>query len=170
MKILILTCSLLLSTVVLFAQDIIDSTTSIYSGPAPEDKITFVNTDELNDFENVFTPIEESELKKVMYESKKYLFSIVTTSSYDPYPDIKQYTYAFGESLPFNKTNLVVFALCKNKLGFYILAGSKVQLVLTPDKLKKIMDEVIAPEFQDGDFFLGIKNGILAISNLSAEK
>ena len=150
----------------IYAQDAKDSTTSIFSGSAPMDKITFVNTDEFNDFENVFTPEEESELKKIMYENKNHLYSIVTTQSYEPYEDIKQYAYAFGESLQFNKANLVVFALCKNKLGFYILAGSKVQVVLTPEKLKQIMDEVITPEFQDGDFYLGIKNAIIAISKL----
>lgn len=144
-----------------------DSTDSIFNGPAPTNVITFVNTDELNDFEGILSAQEELDLKTTMYSSKKFLFSVVTTSSYDPYMDIKEYTYAFGASLPFNMSNLVVLAVSKNKLGFYILAGSKVQLVLTNVKLKEIMDEVVEPELKDGDFFMALKNAILAISKLS---
>jgi len=148
-------------------QDAADSTLSIFDVERPVDKITFVNTSEMNDFENVFTHQEEMELKNLIYTRKENLFSIVTTDSYEPYEDIKQYTFAFGESLPFNKQNLVVFALSKNKLGFFILAGQKAQVLLTPEKMKQIMDEVITPEFKEGDFFLGLKNGINAIANLA---
>jgi uncharacterized membrane protein YgcG len=138
-----------------------DTTVSIINRPRSSQGITFINIEEVNDFESVFTTEQSKELTSLIKKFKLANFAVVTTSSFDPHENISEYASDFMDNADYRRERLVVFALSKNKMSFKMLVGSRLQGVLTEEECREILHENMIAEFENGNFYDGIKTGII---------
>lgn len=126
----------------------------------------------INDYDNLFTTIQINELSDIInnYNLKTTRqIVLVTIDSITPYTDIQKYAtdlsnyWGVGTS---EKNNGLTILLCKSCKKITIVTGTDTQLILTDEICKKVIDETIIPEFKQGNYYTGIKNGILELINM----
>lgn len=125
----------------------------------------------INDFENILTEEEEKELTTIIkkHESKTTdQIAIVTLTSIEPYENIDDYSFdlanywGVGQK---DKNNGILIALGKNLRAIRIQNGIGIEKRLTDSETKKIIDELMIPEFKQNNYFVGLKKGVEAIIN-----
>lgn len=120
----------------------------------------------INDFSQVFTASQRNELSKTLHdydmETTRQIV-VVTVDSIAPYTDIQK----FGTDLAnewdvgtAEKNNGLIIVLCKPSRKIGIATGNGTELVLTDEICKNVIDHTILPEFIDGNYYAGIKNGV----------
>ena len=123
----------------------------------------------VNDFENILSKREEKELGVIIKAHERQTtnqIAIITIQDYQPYSSLMEYAidlanyWGVGHK---NKNNGVVMVFGKNIREIWISNGSGIETKLSDFDTKKIIDEIIIPQFKKGDYFLGTKNGLLAI-------
>ena len=125
----------------------------------------------INDFGQVFTEPQRTELKKLISDyivnSTKEIV-IVTIDSINPYDDIKKYAIDLGNdwgvgALKWN--NGLTIVLCKPCRKIGIATGTGTEQILTNKICKDVIENKIIPELRKGDFFNGIKSGLIELIN-----
>jgi len=120
----------------------------------------------VNDYDNVLTKEQISELENIIKDYEKKTtneISIVSVNSIKPYKDISLYTtelahqWGIGKS---EKNNGLIILFSKTLRSIRISTGYGTEKILTDEICKKVIDETIIPEFKNGDYYNGIKNGI----------
>ncbi|PKH52908.1 hypothetical protein CXF68_20360 [Tenacibaculum sp. Bg11-29] len=120
----------------------------------------------VNDFENIFTNDERIKLDKTIgayqIESTNEI-AIVTISSIEPYENIKKYATELSNEWGIGKAEknnglLILFSQSLGKIQ--ISTGTGTEKILTDEICKKVIDQIIIPEFKKGDFHSGIKKGL----------
>jgi uncharacterized protein len=123
----------------------------------------------VNDFENILTDEEEKELTSLINGLESQTsdqISIVTLTNLEPYDNIDDYSldlakyWGVGQK---DENNGILIALGKELRKIRIQNGYGIEKRLTDVETKKIIDEVMIPEFKNDQYFEGLKKGVEAI-------
>lgn len=123
----------------------------------------------INDYDSIFTPSQTKELSDIIYgyhiKTTRQIV-VVTVDSIRPYADIQKMATDLGNYWGVGtdkKDNGLVILLCKPCRKIGIASGYGTELVLTDDVCKEVIDKTILPEFKNGEFYNGIKNGVIEL-------
>jgi uncharacterized protein len=170
MKYIIITCGLLLATLITGAQR-----TSTFPSP----------TGFVNDYENDFTP---DQLKSLNYAVKELLIKTMTNDSlkdmeiavvtvtdamYGDEKEMSGYLTRLGDkwnigSKSGNKGIIIGYGKKIRKVA--IVTGAGLDNVLTPVQCRTIIDEKMTPQFKKGDYYNAILTAIKSITDYLALK
>lgn len=123
----------------------------------------------VNDFEKILTAQQEMELTKTVKKHEANTtdqIAVVTFKSLEPYSSIDDYSldlanyWGVGQK---EKNNGVLIALSRGLRKIRIQNGYGIEKRLTDMETKKIIDEIMIPEFKNDKYFEGLKMGIEAI-------
>ena len=124
----------------------------------------------VNDFEFILTPREEQKLDSLLrnYENEtSNELTIITIdeswirkSDFDSLVTVFHNTWGVGKK---NKNNGIVIGLSKGLRTIRISNGYGIEGILTDKETKKIIDEIIIPEFKNERYYEGLRKGILKI-------
>ncbi|MDC9721814.1 MAG: TPM domain-containing protein [Urechidicola sp.] len=125
----------------------------------------------VNDLEGIFTNEQIIELNEIIAQVENETsneIAIVSISSYAPFNSLFEYSldlanyWGIGKE---NKNNGIAIVFGKEIKQIRIQVGYGLENKLSDDEAKKIIDNIIIPEFIKGDFFNGIKKGLIEIIN-----
>lgn len=123
----------------------------------------------INDFSNVFSQEQRSQLHKMLYDyevkTTKQIV-VVTVDSISPYTNMQKYTADLGNNWGVGSkkaNNGLTIVLCKPCKKIGIATGINTQLVLTDSICKQVIDKTIIPQFNNEQYYLGIEKGILEL-------
>ena len=120
----------------------------------------------VSDYSNVFSQEEEDELLKILFDSKALTEKqvvIVTIDTISPYDDIQEYATELGNRWgvgSLNENNGLVVVLSKSLRKVGIATGLKTELTLTDSICLGTIEKIMIPEFQNGNYYQGIKFGL----------
>ena len=116
-----------------------------------------------------FRASERKELSDIIYhyniETTRQIV-VVIIDSISPYSDIQKFAtdlsnyWGVGDAEKNNGLTIVMCNTCR-KIG--ISTGTGTELILTNEICKKVIDQTIIPEFKNGNFYNGIKNGVVEL-------
>ena len=89
---------------------------------------------------------------------------VVTVDSISPYSDIQKFATDLSNYLGVGdaeKNNGLTIVMCNPCRKIGIATGTGTELILTNDICKKVIDQTIIPELKNGNFYVGIKNGVI---------
>ena len=125
----------------------------------------------VNDFEFILTPQEEQKLDSILtrFENETSVELAVITidtswvakSSFDSLVLVFHNSWGVGKK---DKNNGIVIGISKGYRKIRITNGYGIEPILSDNETKKIMDELILPEFKKDLFYEGLRKGILKIS------
>ncbi len=127
------------------------------------------NVGYINDYEKLFTESEIKELTEIVSKHAKETSNqivVVSIDSFEPYETLFKYSlelanyWGVGQK---GKDNGLVIVFGKAIRQIRIQVGYGLEDKLKDEEAKLIIDKVIIPEFKNGDYFKGIKNGLVEI-------
>ena len=120
----------------------------------------------INDYDSIFSSSQRKELSDIIYyyniETTRQIV-VVTIDSINPYSDIQKMATDLGKYWGVGtaeKDNGLIILLCKPCQKIGIATGFGTELILTDQICKNVIDQTIIPEFKNGNFYDGIKNGV----------
>jgi len=123
----------------------------------------------INDYGQVFMEAQRTELAKILYdydiETTRQIV-IVTIDSINPYNDIQKYATDLGQTWgvgTVEKNNGLTIVVCNPCRQIGIATGTGTELILTDEICKEVIDKTIIPEFKNGEFYNGIKDGVIKL-------
>lgn len=124
----------------------------------------------INDFDGLFSAGERASLDSLVraFEKETTAEIVVVTvdtsfSSYDKFDStVIALHNAWGAGKK-GKDNGVLIAVCKAYRRLRISNGYGIEAKMTNEETKRIIDEMVIPEFRDERFYEGTRNAILAI-------
>jgi len=123
----------------------------------------------INDYGQIFTESQRNELSKVLYdyniETTRQIV-VVTIDSIKPYQKIQRYATDLSNEWGIGtaeKNNGLTIVVCKQCRQIGIATGFGTELILTDEICKNVIDNIIIPEFKNGDFYSGIKKGVIEL-------
>ncbi|MCB2220679.1 MAG: TPM domain-containing protein [Bacteroidetes bacterium] len=125
----------------------------------------------VNDFEGIFTDQQIVELDSIIAKHEKETsneIAVVTIDSISPYSSLFDYSLDLANSWGIGKKdrdNGVLLIFGKTIRQIQIQVGYGLEDKLKDPEAKKIIDEFIIPEFRKGEFYEGIKIGVLKVIN-----
>ena len=123
----------------------------------------------VNDFEGIFSKEEILELNKIIINQEKqsaFQIVIVSIKSFAPFETLSDYSlkianyWGVGQK---GKNNGIAIVFGKQIRQIRIQIGKGLENKLSDEKGEKIIDNIIIPEFKKGDFYSGIKKGLIEI-------
>ncbi|TYP70884.1 TPM domain-containing protein [Aquimarina intermedia] len=121
----------------------------------------------VNDFENIFTEEEKTQLTKLLSYYKKTSFreiAIITIDSIPINTEFDQYVIIVSENWNVgrnNNGNGLTLALSKSLKKVRISTTEKTKnLYLSDEFCKKVIEENMIPEFKNGNYYDGILLGL----------
>lgn len=123
----------------------------------------------VNDFEQDLTDSEKAELTKIITDFQKETgnqISIVSIANYEPYKSMDEYSltlfkkWGVGQK---DKNNGVMIAFSTALRRIRIQNGYGIESKMTNEETKKIIDNIMLPEFKSENYFEGLKKGLVAI-------
>lgn len=123
----------------------------------------------INDYDNIFNPNQERELFDLIYDyniKTTRQIVVVTIDSIKPYSDIQKFATDLGKYWGVGdaeKDNGLIILFCKPEVKIAIATGYGTELVLTNEICKSVIDSVMIPEFKNGKYYSGIKNGVTGL-------
>jgi uncharacterized protein len=126
----------------------------------------------ISDFENLFTGQERKILDSMLtaYE-KETAVEIAVVTLHDKYPGIANFDslvtalhneWGVGKK---DKNNGVLLAICLPLRKTRISTGRGIERMLTNDEARKIIEEILVPEFRNAKYFEGTRRVLVAIMN-----
>lgn len=125
----------------------------------------------VNDFESLFSQEEKQQLDSIITEYEKQTtnqITIVTIADIKPYESLKDFTSDLGNYWgvgQVDKNNGLIITVSRNMRNIWIGSGLGTEKILTDEILKNIIDTKIIPYFKRGDYFEGIKIGLIECMN-----
>lgn len=123
----------------------------------------------INDYDSIFSFSQKNELSDIIYdynvETTRQIV-VVTIDDISPYTNIQKYAtdlsnyWGVGDA---KKNNGLTILMCKSCHQITIVAGTGTELILTDEICKEVIEKTIIPEFKRGDYYTGIKNGIIEL-------
>jgi uncharacterized protein len=120
----------------------------------------------INDYDSIFSPLQRKELSDIIYnyniETTRQIV-VVTVDNINPYSDIQKMATDLGKYWGVGtaeKDNGLIILLCKPCQRIGIATGFGTELVLTDQVCTEVIDKTIIPEFKNGEFYSGIKDGV----------
>ncbi len=126
----------------------------------------------VTDFEGILSPHEEVELtQKILdFESETAIeIAIVTVQSIEPYDDIFDYSLDLANKTGVGKkakNNGIFIVVSEHLRQIQIQNGDGILSVISNEKTKEIVDQIMIPEFKEAHYFEGLKKGINRIMEL----
>lgn len=124
----------------------------------------------VNDFGYYFTKAQADTLSQIIQQHQKATGNQIAIVTFTSLPIDAQDFDAFTKALANKwgvaqkeKNNGVTIALCKELRKIRIQNGDGITVKLSDANTKAIIDNVIFPEFIKGDYYNGIKKGLLQI-------
>ncbi|WMI67816.1 YgcG family protein [Mangrovimonas sp. YM274] len=123
----------------------------------------------VNDYDDVFTLEQRQELSQLLYNynlKTTRQIAIVTVETISPYQDIQRFATDLGKYWGVGTKkddNGMIFVICNPCRQLGIATGTGTEKVLTNDICKRVIDTTIIPQFKNGNFYDGIKNGVLEL-------
>ena len=123
----------------------------------------------INDYDSILSLSERKELSDIIYDyniKTTRQIVVVTIESILPYSDIQKFAtdlsnyWGIGDAEKNNGLTIVMCNPCR-KIG--IATGIGTELILTDEICKEVIDQTIIPEFKNGNFYNGIKNGVVEL-------
>ena len=123
----------------------------------------------INDYDSIFNSAQRKELSDIIYDyniKTTRQIVVVTVDSISPYSEIQKYAgdlmnyWGVGTIEKNNGLTIVVCNPCK-QIG--IVTGTGTELILTDEVCKEVIDKTIIPEFKNGEFYSGIKKGVIQL-------
>lgn len=123
----------------------------------------------INDFEDILTDEQEMKLTIIIKNHEQETtdqIAIATLTSLEPYENIDDYSldlanyWGFGQK---NKNNGILIALGKGLRKIRIQNGYGIEERLTDMETKRIIDDIMIPEFKKDKYYEGLKKGLEAI-------
>lgn len=124
----------------------------------------------VNDFAEIFQDFQRSELEAMLidyYDSTSTQIVVVTMKSLDGMA-ASQYAVELGEKWGIgqaDKDNGVLFLIAPKERTMFILTGRGTQERLTDVFIGRIRDNYILPEFKVGNYYSGVRLGIIQMMN-----
>ncbi|PHR74638.1 MAG: hypothetical protein COA67_00775 [Lutibacter sp.] len=121
---------------------------------------------EVNDYEFIFTLDELVKLTIMIREFEKKTsnqIAIVSIKSIKDYDDFNKYAidlsnnWGVGQK---NKDNGLTIVFSKNLRRIKISTGIVTEKILTDEICKKVIDQIIIPEFKNDNYYNGIEKGL----------
>ena len=123
-----------------------------------------------NDFEHILSPNEIDALDSIIkfFENETTIqIAIVTLdSSYVAKEKFDYFITALGNAWGVgqkNKKNGIMIGVSASLRKIKISNGYGIEAKLSDNETKKIIDEIILPEFKEGNYYKGLKKGLAAI-------
>ena len=126
----------------------------------------------VNDFENIFSAQQSKELNKVLtdYEAKTGRKIVVASlTSIAPYERFDEYARELSDNWQVgsaDKSDGLSIIFSKSLRQIRVSTGYGDDQTLTNETCKKVIDDVIIPQFKKGDFYEGVKLGVVELINL----
>ena len=124
----------------------------------------------VNDFGYYFTATQADTLSQIIQQHQKATSNQIAIVTFNSLPIAPQDFDAFTKALANKwgvglkeKNNGVTIALCKELRKIRIQNGDGITPKLSDAVTKDIIDKIIFPEFSKGDYYNGIKKGLLEI-------
>lgn len=126
-------------------------------------------TSHVSDFEDILTVDQERYLDSLITsyaDSTTNQIAVVTIKSISPYDDILVFAtdlgtfWGVGQA---DKDNGLLIAISKNMRKAGIATGYGTEKVLKDELVKKIIDTEMIPFFKEGQYFEGIREGIVRV-------
>ena len=120
----------------------------------------------INDYGEIFTESQRTELNKTLYEyyiKTSRQIVIVTIDSIGPYQNAQKYAVALGNNWKIgtaDKNNGLTIVLCSPCRQIGIATGNGTEQVLTDEICKEVIEKTIIPEFKNGNIYEGVKSGV----------
>jgi uncharacterized protein len=124
----------------------------------------------VNDLANIFQDQQRLELETMLvdyYDSTSTQIVVVTINSLEGM-DASQYATELGEKWGVGKAskdNGVLFLVAPQDRKMFIATGRGTEEKLTDVFLGRIRDNYILPEFKSGNYYAGVRQGVLQIIN-----
>ncbi|RXG15736.1 hypothetical protein DSM03_10231 [Leeuwenhoekiella aestuarii] len=124
----------------------------------------------VNDFENILSESEEAELTRKIQELESATsdqIAVVTLVSIEPYLTIESYAFDLANDWGVGmeeKDNGIVIAPGKELKQIRIENSMGIPQRLTDSEAKRIIEELMIPEFKQENYYKGLLKGIEAIS------
>lgn len=119
----------------------------------------------VNDLANMLSPEDEAALEAKLNnynDSTSTQIAVVTVETLGDY-DVADFANRLGEKWGVGekgKDNGIVILLAKEQRAIRIEVGYGLEGVIPDGVAKRIEDEVMIPEFKNGNFYAGINNGV----------
>ncbi|WP_064965821.1 TPM domain-containing protein [Tenacibaculum ovolyticum] len=132
-------------------------------------KETKLNGQIVNDYDSIFSPSQRKELSNIIYNyniKTTRQIVVVTINSIHPYTDIQKMATALGKYWRVGTTekdNGLIILLCKPCKQISIATGIGTKLILTDKVCKETVDKTIIPLFKHGEFYNGVKTGMIEL-------
>ena len=123
----------------------------------------------VTDFKNILSKEEEDQLTQIItdFEAKTTNeIAIVTVKSIAPYDDIFDYSLDLANKTfvgKKDKNNGIMIVVCASQRKIQIQNGDGIVSKLSNEQTKVILEQNIIPEFKEGKYYIGLKNGIAEI-------
>jgi len=120
----------------------------------------------VNDFENILSETEKSELEKLIMEYEKSTTKeivIVTIDSTFSFNDIHRFSTELANEWgvgKMDKNNGLTIVVSKKLRKAAISTGYGTEKILTDPICKKVLVSIMVPEFKKEEFYIGIKKGL----------
>lgn len=129
-------------------------------------------TGSVNDFEGLFNAKQVAELEKIIADFKERTgkqIVVASIANIEPYEKFDQYALDlsnhWGAGTP-KKDNGLNVMFSKSLRQIRISTGSGTKSVISDEECQKVINEVVIPEFKNGDFYEGVKLGVLKLIDL----
>ncbi len=124
----------------------------------------------INDYEHIFSDDQISDLDSIISEfdkeTKNEIAIVTIDSSWTTKESFDSFTLAIAENWGVGKkvkNNGILIGISTGLRMIRINNGYGIEAKLTDAETKKIIDDIILPEFKKGNYFEGTKNGLLAL-------
>jgi uncharacterized protein len=126
----------------------------------------------VTDFEGILSPNEEAKLTHMIVDFEKETsveIVIVTVKSIKPYDDIFDYSLDLANKTGVgkkDKSNGIMIVVSDSLRKIQIQNGDGIVPIISNEKTKEIVGQIMIPEFKDGHHFEGLEKGINKIMEL----
>jgi len=123
----------------------------------------------INDYEGLFTEQEIMELNEIISNYEKNTSNqviIVSTNTYKPFETVKEYALELANYWGISqngKSNGVIMIVDKSINKVHIEVSQGMESKLKDKEVELIIANIIIPEFKNGNYFTGVRNGVVEI-------
>jgi len=125
----------------------------------------------VNDFEEIFTKEQIKELEDIIAKHEQVTtneIAVVSINSFEPYNTLFDYSLGLSNYWGIGKKDInngIAIVFGKQIRQIRIQVGYGLENKLKDEEAQKIIANTIIPEFKKGDFYRGIKKGLIEIIN-----
>ncbi|MFS4445368.1 TPM domain-containing protein [Maribacter sp. 2307UL18-2] len=123
----------------------------------------------VSDYDSIFKQEERRELGNLIHDYNVQTtrqIVVVTIDSLHSYEDIQKFATDLANYLGVGtkeENNGLTLVLCKPERKIGIATGLETERVLTDSICKVIIDSIMIPKFREGDFYSGMKGGVVEL-------